>query len=410
MVSLALLCGACGGKSGGATSVPEVPVDPAAERKAKLESVDKWVDRMWSDYVQGNLEPYRDTLGQGLFSWGSGTGVTMGYDAAVKEAENDFGNWKKLAARKIKIEYHDVSRRIGLSKDNKHAWVITEKEVIVSYPGGSSHMALVMTALLADRGGKWKKVHSHSGARVPLFAIAASAKRGPLPQPKAFQSKVGEGAQPIVDLFRGRIGDLSSMIESVAPGQGTQFGFGMMGTYVTGAEKVRKVLTQLSRGGPKLVPGDLRAEMVGPNIGWVSTNVIANFKDFKTPFRVSAVYERQDAGWRIVQLHMSFAHGQQPPLTESANIHACSDEASLRSTASKDVTLIRFRNASKTPMQVHWLDENGKRKKIAELTPGSESLHKTWPTYVYVLTDDKGTCKRVYQPKSKISAAIWTGK
>jgi hypothetical protein len=409
LVAVLAFAGACGGSSKKASPVPE-PTDPAAERKSRLESVNKWIDTMWSDYVNGRLEPYVKTLGKDLFTWGTSAGVTIGYDAAVKEAKSDFANWKKLAERKVTIGYHEVSRRVGLSADNKKAWVITEKEVIVRYPQGTSHMALVMTALLVDRGGVWKKVHSHSGTRVPLFAIRASAKRGPLPKPKAFDSQVGEGAQPLVDLFRGRIGNFASLGEIVASGDDVQFGFGMMGTYVTGSKRVGKVLEELAKGGPKLVPGDVRAQLVAPDVGWVSANLVATFSDFSAPFRVSAVFQKEDAGWRVVQLHLSFAHGEQPPLTLGARTHPCADESNLRSTAGKEATLVRFRNASREPMKLHWLDENGARKKAVTLEPGAESLHRSWPTFVYVLTDMKGACKVIYQPRKSISAAVWTGK
>ncbi len=411
-VLAALLLGACGGGHSPTTrGAPPAAAPRPIDLDAVRTDVSHWIDAMWKAYVTADMNAYQPTIGTNLFTWSTSAKVSMGYAAALKDTESDFANFRRLAKVGAHLTYTGISRDIGLTPDGRVAWVATEKEILLSHKGNKHHLAIVSTGLMVkDRKGKWKKVHSHSGARVPMFAIASLARLKRLPSPADIGKQVGVGAEAVAARFRGSVTDPKKFAATISSGPHTQFAFGNAGSYLVGGHAVRKALIGFGKIVSSLTITQLRAAIVSPGVGWVSANVTAKFATFEGGLRVSAIYLLEKGSWNAVQVHLSFGHGNTPPFTPAANEVDCATESQLRSSKSDKQTLLRFRNLSKQRVEVHWIDETGKRQKLLSLDSGGEAMHQTWISYPFLFSDTAGKCLAIYFGRPQPTSAVYLGK
>lgn len=205
------------------------------------------------------------------------------------------------------LQSHDL--RVVAAPDGKSAYF----SVLVDWDFGNGNLVkgLRWSGVFANPTGTWKMSASHVSIGVavnPEAAIANAPAR-----PHDISDKVDPDAK---DLLAELDADLASP-ERWASDVSTSadaFGFGNepSGVWSSGAmirerliESIASFHIQLAR------HGGARAHLVG-QLGWIMTNVDVHFealpgKEITLPLRMLAVYARETAGWKMVQVHLSTA-------------------------------------------------------------------------------------------------------
>lgn len=73
----------------------------------------------------------------------------------------------------------------------------------------------------------------------------------------------------------------------------------------------------------------------------------------------------------------------------------CDAESDVRSTNGPVDDLLVVTNESAAPVEVHWIDFEGRREKHFDLAPGGTRRQRTPRTYPWVITTPGGECLRV---------------
>src|SRR6188474_1971664 len=76
----------------------------------------------------------------------------------------------------------------------------------------------------------------------------------------------------------------------------------------------------------------------------------------------------------------------------SAHAQDCSNEPALRSAQPGAPVELSFRNASSDGRRLYWLDQNGSRKFISVIRPGTIYGQPTSATHSWVVTDEAEKC------------------
>jgi TIR domain/VHL beta domain len=76
----------------------------------------------------------------------------------------------------------------------------------------------------------------------------------------------------------------------------------------------------------------------------------------------------------------------------------CKEEARLRSTEGRIATSITFANETDQPIQIYWLDYDGKRSLFGTLERGQDLGADTFVTHPWVVATASGKCKAIYMP------------
>jgi hypothetical protein len=80
------------------------------------------------------------------------------------------------------------------------------------------------------------------------------------------------------------------------------------------------------------------------------------------------------------------------PVAAFGNGISCSDQATLRSTATGRPAIITFVNNSRHTANIYWIDYAGKRAQHFYVTPGSVISRNSLVTHPWVITDDYDNC------------------
>lgn len=80
------------------------------------------------------------------------------------------------------------------------------------------------------------------------------------------------------------------------------------------------------------------------------------------------------------------------PVAAFGNGISCSDQATLRSTATGRPAIITFVNNSRHAANIYWIDYAGKRAQHFYVTPGSVISRNSLVTHPWVITDDYNNC------------------
>lgn len=76
----------------------------------------------------------------------------------------------------------------------------------------------------------------------------------------------------------------------------------------------------------------------------------------------------------------------------------CADEANARSLESAQSTHVEFRNPTRSPVRVYWLDFQGKRVLYNTLSAGQSYTQQTYVTHPWVVADMAGRCLGLFMP------------
>lgn len=85
---------------------------------------------------------------------------------------------------------------------------------------------------------------------------------------------------------------------------------------------------------------------------------------------------------------------QKPPASFD---QSCESESQRKSLNGDTPTSFNFRNESRGPVQVFWLDYQGLRKLYHTLAPGQSYFQQTYLTHPWVITDTQNNCLMVFQ-------------
>jgi hypothetical protein len=96
------------------------------------------------------------------------------------------------------------------------------------------------------------------------------------------------------------------------------------------------------------------------------------------------------------------AHGPSGPELTALS---CSQERSLRSTASAVGTTVEFVNLSGSIKVLYWLSYTGERYRFATMLNGWYYVQPTYVTHPWVVADEAGTCIAIYAPTAEPSTA-----
>ncbi len=161
------------------------------------------------------------------------------------------------------------------------------------------------TALLAG-GAPWQPVVWHVGVVLDSKAYAAATHDADL---EAVPARVTR-ADDVVALFRSTIGDPAALAKTVSTrADVVLYGTDKKERYV-GGKKVAATLKKWSLGFT-VKDGLVAGTTASGTIAWVAANVdAASIKKpgaRPDPYRLTAIYEKTDAGWKLVNLQFSFA-------------------------------------------------------------------------------------------------------
>jgi hypothetical protein len=76
--------------------------------------------------------------------------------------------------------------------------------------------------------------------------------------------------------------------------------------------------------------------------------------------------------------------------------YACAEEARLASQRTNIETRLIFRNASSRPVQLFWLDYDGRRRPHLSLAPGETGVQPTFFSHPWLVADSSGRCVAIY--------------
>jgi hypothetical protein len=76
--------------------------------------------------------------------------------------------------------------------------------------------------------------------------------------------------------------------------------------------------------------------------------------------------------------------------------YACAEEGTLRSQKSNLQSRLIFTNRLPFPVQLHWLDYNGRREPRLTLAPGETGVQPTFFTHPWLAADSSGRCVAIY--------------
>lgn len=156
----------------------------------------------------------------------------------------------------VKRTYRSTKQHVGVAPDRRSAWVTDEIDYQVVSPEKSQSFFFRMTSMLAARDdGTWEILASCYSIPNPDLS--------PAPVPKAIESSIGPGAEPI-------------------------------------AERVKSDGAAVSGGiAAKLAPGG--------HAGWVAYNATLPSGAGKVPVRVFAIFIEENGTWKKAQEHVSVA-------------------------------------------------------------------------------------------------------
>src|ERR1700759_3117848 len=76
----------------------------------------------------------------------------------------------------------------------------------------------------------------------------------------------------------------------------------------------------------------------------------------------------------------------------AAKADDCSNEQSLKSSASSEATQLSFQNRSNERRRLYWIDQNGERKFYGAIDPGKVFEQQTFAGHAWVVTDEAEKC------------------
>jgi hypothetical protein len=101
-----------------------------------------------------------------------------------------------------------------------------------------------------------------------------------------------------------------------------------------------------------------------------------------------------------VMVSSSSARAQSVAVLPQPRTLVCFVETGLKSVRGDQATSIVFQNDTATPVQVYWLDYQGKRVPYRTLDTGKQLDQKTYATHPWVITDLRGNCLKIVVPGS----------
>jgi hypothetical protein len=78
----------------------------------------------------------------------------------------------------------------------------------------------------------------------------------------------------------------------------------------------------------------------------------------------------------------------------------CDREPTLRSTSGDVPASVRFLNQRTEPIELIWLDYDGKRKSYGAVPAGSTHEQKTFLTHPWIIATSSGTCLEIRVPRA----------
>ena len=90
----------------------------------------------------------------------------------------------------------------------------------------------------------------------------------------------------------------------------------------------------------------------------------------------------------------------------SSNTVDCETESTLRSLESSVSTFINFTNSSTSPLQIYWLNYQGRRQHYESLKPSESYRQQTFVTHPWVVAELSGRCLAIYIPTEMTISAV----
>jgi ketosteroid isomerase-like protein len=123
--------------------------------------------------------------------------------------------------------------------------------------------------------------------------------------------------------------------------------------------------------------------------------------------RYTNVYTKEKTAWKLVNTHQTMlpAWRLRKPADGDMSVLSplgCQEEANLRSKNGQQMTLLRVKNNTTTPIRAIWIDFEGKRDtrqdQVAPIAPGQSLDITTYVTHPFVVLDENDQCLGIYQP------------
>ena len=89
--------------------------------------------------------------------------------------------------------------------------------------------------------------------------------------------------------------------------------------------------------------------------------------------------------------------GVQPtPVGQVGGDYTCNEEGTLFSQQTNVPARLIFRNTLPTPVQLFWLDHQGRRQPYTSIGPGETGVQPTFFTHHWVVAEPSGRCLAIY--------------
>jgi hypothetical protein len=201
--------------------------------------------------------------------------------------------------------YRSTRLVVGVAPDRRSAWAADEIDYTLRSAEGAKRIHFRMTAMLAVTPKGWRILCAHYSVEVPHEQAFQKASAHELPAPKALDTVVAPGAEPLVERFRAAVADPGSSAPWISDRAGVTFYGTAPGERHDGPE-VKKLLTGAKMAAKLTVPDGVHAGLApGGNAGWVAGNVVVSLGELQVPFRTLELYVKEGDAWKLVCAHSS---------------------------------------------------------------------------------------------------------
>jgi len=300
-----------------AQDAPDVPdMDTAYQGVADV------MDAQAAAIAVPDIQKYTDLLSNDVFWIGTAADEVLTHRPGVGKHLNEvFG---PMIDAKAKFEVAQGLRHVGISDDNRGAWVAEQVELTISI-GDSTVMQMPyrITSVLAEKGGVWRIIAQKWSFALPNEQAYALAAEERLPTPKPITQFVSGNASPVAETFEATVRDAASWIASFSDSP-SAFSFGSAPEEVLeGGKQVKEAYGRIAAdrkmtitpqggfhvsaspgGGIAFVGANLEIGLTLPHEGGAPGTPVSQ------TYRSLLVYSKKTRGWELVQAHFSNPQAQ----------------------------------------------------------------------------------------------------
>jgi hypothetical protein len=253
-------------------------------------------------FEQGDFESWGAKMLSTVFMMAADPAeVFTGRQAALDEMHKDFD---EAFAEGMQLSIWPQGIYLGVSPDRQMAWSAAPLDYSVVFGEEVLPFHLRETNIFYRQSNQWSVAAAHYSRGLPAQEIWQGFTNGRFPAPHPVGDRIDPDAELLVVHFEQHLADLTLLPVAV-----NAYLFGPQeGDQADGAAAVQELLAEMAHryGALRLRSDGLRASLAsGGRAGWIAANVESSVAGVPYVFRLLAAYAAGEAGWELVQAHLS---------------------------------------------------------------------------------------------------------